>query len=251
MQKRNTKRPQKRTTAWLVASIFSAALMAGCLGDGEPDAASNEPPTARLAMERNVGWTQEAIAFDARASSDPDGNVTSWRFDFGDGTTLEVDSRDQANVSHKYAKGGDYVVTLTVFDDGAQDAGSESDTTSVVVRINERHVVSGQVLYAGPANTTASAKYTREFEVQKGADALEVNLDITSVLVAGQSQIRLRILDADDEPLADQNVTVDAGQTKAANMTVSIETTGVFTLEAMAVSGGAEIEGEILVLHAA
>ena len=43
------------------------------------------------------------------------GAITNWRWDFGDGTILEMDNSDyQQNVTHTYNTPGKYIVTLTV-----------------------------------------------------------------------------------------------------------------------------------------
>jgi PKD repeat protein len=70
----------------------------------------NRPPT--------IGWTGapsglvgEKLNFTANAS-DPDGNVTLCRWQFGDGS-----SANGPNVSHSYSKPGIYLVTVTVWDD--------------------------------------------------------------------------------------------------------------------------------------
>jgi DNA-binding beta-propeller fold protein YncE len=55
-------------------------------------------------------------AFDARASSDPDGSATHFDWDFGDGSTA-LDAAPQP--THSYAHEGSYTVTLSVSDDGA------------------------------------------------------------------------------------------------------------------------------------
>ena len=58
-------------------------------------------------------------------STDPDGNVTAWAWDFGDGAIST-----QENPTHKYADRGRYTVTLTITDnDGGIDASTRVITT--------------------------------------------------------------------------------------------------------------------------
>ena len=52
------------------------------------------------------------IIFNATASRDPDGNITNYEWDFGDGN-----SGTGKVVSHSYSSAGDYTVNLTVTDD--------------------------------------------------------------------------------------------------------------------------------------
>jgi PKD repeat protein len=76
-------------------------------------APDNQPPTA----EFTVSCHDLACSFTDQ-SSDDDGTLVSWQWDFGDGAT----SSDR-NPSHTYASAGHYQVQLTVRDDdGAQDS---------------------------------------------------------------------------------------------------------------------------------
>lgn len=77
------------------------------------------PPIARFTFQLAGG---EAAFTDA--SSDPDGDVTTWRWDFGDGTT----SREQ-NPKHAFAGAGTYTVALTVGDDVDQLATTSQTVT--------------------------------------------------------------------------------------------------------------------------
>jgi PKD repeat protein len=52
------------------------------------------------------------VSFDGRASSDPDGSVVAWRWDFGDGSA----PASGATAEHTYAVAGTYAATLTVTD---------------------------------------------------------------------------------------------------------------------------------------
>jgi PKD repeat protein/heme-degrading monooxygenase HmoA len=90
--------------------------------------AVNHPPVA----DPGGPYTGEPgvpLAFDGTGSSDPDGSVTSYAWNFGDGT---VDSG--ATPSHTYGAAGDYTVTLRVTDDSGTD--STPVTTLATVRSN-------------------------------------------------------------------------------------------------------------------
>ena len=66
---------------------------------------------------------------DARASSDSDGSVVGWAWDFGDGGTATG-----ATATHTWSTAGDFVVTLTVTDDdGATATTTRTVTASLPV----------------------------------------------------------------------------------------------------------------------
>ncbi len=88
-----------------------------------PRADSNLPPVAAFAP--SPGTAGRTIQFDGLSSYDPDGVVTGYHWDFGDGT-----SGAGATLTHRYASPGDYSVTLTVTDDAGATA---SVTRSVAV----------------------------------------------------------------------------------------------------------------------
>lgn len=79
----------------------------------------NTPPTASFTATPNG----LQVALDAAASSDPDGTIASYAWDFGDGTT-----GTGVSASRSYAAAGRYAVALTVTDDG----GAVATTTQAV-----------------------------------------------------------------------------------------------------------------------
>ncbi len=87
----------------------------------EPHDWSNEPPVA------DFNYTTEGslVTFNASASYDTDGSISTWLWDFGDGKegTGEI-------ITHDYAAPGIYEVTVTVVDD---DRDSDRETKSVSV----------------------------------------------------------------------------------------------------------------------
>jgi hypothetical protein len=92
------------------------------------------PPTASF----DVAGTPVAgtPARFADTSSDPDGSVVRWVWDFGDPAAAAQDHLDTTDPAagrapaHTYAQPGSYVVTLTVVDDGGRSA-STSRTLEV------------------------------------------------------------------------------------------------------------------------
>jgi PKD repeat protein len=90
------------------------------------DGGDNAAPSASLSADGTSVTVDEDVAFDASGSSDSDGSVTSYEWDFGDGS-----SATGAQVSHSYGSAGDYEVTLTVTDDdGATATATETVTVT-------------------------------------------------------------------------------------------------------------------------
>ncbi|WP_025322790.1 choice-of-anchor D domain-containing protein [Deferrisoma camini] len=91
-------------------------VLASCGGGGGGSGRSPRPPEAAFTADPTAGAAPLAVSFDASASSDPDGSIASYAWDFGDGATAEG-----AVVSHTYRVQGTHTVRLTVTDDeGAQ-----------------------------------------------------------------------------------------------------------------------------------
>jgi hypothetical protein len=87
--------------------------------------AANQPPVA----DPNgpyTGVVDVAVMFDGTGSSDPDGTIASYDWDFGDGTT-----GTGPQPQHAYAAADVYEVTLTVTDD-AGDTSDPAMTTATV-----------------------------------------------------------------------------------------------------------------------
>ena len=85
------------------------------------DFTPNQPPIANFDFDVNV----REVEFTDR-STDADGTIASWEWDFGDGET----SSDQSP-THEYAAAGTYTVTLTVTDDEGLASEPYSDDVAV------------------------------------------------------------------------------------------------------------------------
>ncbi|GLX79801.1 collagenase [Thalassotalea insulae] len=90
---------------------------------------SNEP-TDNIAPQANAngsyqGQIDQLIAFSSDGSTDTDGTIESYLWDFGDGTTSTL-----ANPSHSYTQAGEYNVSLKVTDN---QGAHHSDLTTVTI----------------------------------------------------------------------------------------------------------------------
>ncbi|HOC77199.1 MAG TPA: PKD domain-containing protein [Methanofastidiosum sp.] len=87
---------------------------------------TNNPPQANAGANK-TSKVGQSISFNGSGSSDSDGSIISYAWDFGDG-----DSSIGSVVSHTYSAAGAYTASLTVTDnDGA------TDTDTVLVTISE------------------------------------------------------------------------------------------------------------------
>lgn len=100
----------------LVISILSTALLlTGC-------GVTNQPPVASFSAGPTESAVSLEVSFDASGSNDPDGDIFSYNWEFGDGS-----SGSGETATHTYDSPGDYTVELTVTDnDGTQDTLSSS-----------------------------------------------------------------------------------------------------------------------------
>jgi hypothetical protein len=109
--------------ALLTLAALTCAAVVACVES--PSEGENERPVAAVAVDVTEA---PVVAFDARASDDPDGTIDEYIFNYGDGTRLEVSASPFA--LHTYAAPGFYNVELSVVDDrGAK----ESLTVSIEV----------------------------------------------------------------------------------------------------------------------
>ena len=129
-----------------------ALLISGCGGGGSSGGNNNGPPpvnsapTAVIDVAKTSGYAPLSLVFDGSMSSDPDGSVTEYSWDFGDGTTS---LGSQAN--HTYTALGLFTATLTITDnDGAN--------SSTSVQIDSHAQIAGY--YLGSIFSTITQSFT-------------------------------------------------------------------------------------------
>lgn len=82
-------------------------------GNGNPQTQPTNTPPIAVANGPYSGNTGANILFSSAGSSDSDGTIVSYNWNFGDGNSSTV-----ANPTHSYAQAGSYTAQLTVTDDG-------------------------------------------------------------------------------------------------------------------------------------
>ncbi|HSK70547.1 MAG TPA: PKD domain-containing protein, partial [Pyrinomonadaceae bacterium] len=95
--------------------------------------AANQSPVAVAGANVTSGYAPLAVNFTGSGSYDPDGTISSYSWNFGDGTTST-----QANPSKTYNNVGNYTATLTVTDN---NGASSSSSVQITVQQNPNAVI--------------------------------------------------------------------------------------------------------------
>ncbi len=116
----------------------------------------NEAPRASFSVTPTSGIVPVSVNVDANGSSDLDGSIVSYEWDFGDGATAQG-----VTASHTYSTVGTYTITLVVTDND-ESAGSTTRTVTV----------------SSPSNQPPTAAFTAT--PQSGSAPLLVSTDAQS-----------------------------------------------------------------------
>ncbi|MEL6976370.1 MAG: PKD domain-containing protein, partial [Bacteroidota bacterium] len=88
---------------------------------------SNQPPSAVINTDVTQGDSPLQVSFTGDASTDSDGSIVSYAWDFGDGN-----SSTEANPTHIYQQTGIFTAMLTVTDN---DGATDSETVEITVNV--------------------------------------------------------------------------------------------------------------------
>ena len=127
---------------------------------------ANQPPHAAFSYSPTNPTPGAWVHFDASASSDPNGTIVSYAWNFGDGTT-----GTGVSVYHQFTSASTYSVRLTVRDnDGATDSVTRSVVVAAVIPPPHADaggpytgVVGQPVTLNGSASTGSIAQYSWNF----------------------------------------------------------------------------------------
>lgn len=107
----------KSFSAWIMI-VIGCLLVIGCLS-------FNKAPVPVLSVDPSTGEVPLTVMFDGSKSYDPDGSISKFKLDFGDGSI----SYNQS-AYHNYKNVGNYTVTFEVVDNKGK---SSSSKTAIVV----------------------------------------------------------------------------------------------------------------------
>jgi trimeric autotransporter adhesin len=179
------------------------------VGGGTP---ANERPTASFTSDAG----DLVASFDASASSDPDGTVASYDWDFGDGATSTGEA-----AQHTYAADGTFQVTLTVTD----DKGATASVTQPVT-----------VTAPAPENQSPTASFTSEVSGGNvsfdGSASSDPDGTVDSYAwdfgdgVTGDGRTAAHLYAADGTYQVTLKVTDDKGATASVTQPVTVKTPG-------------------------
>ena len=110
---------------------------------------ANQPPVASFTRTPASGAAPLTVAFDGSGSSDPDGTIASYAWDFGDGST-----GTGVTASHQYAADGTYQVILTVTDGPGATARAQS-TVTVSTGVTNTAPLASILTFPSPASGVA------------------------------------------------------------------------------------------------
>ena len=157
-------------TPILCCLLFGLLTACGGGGGGGSSSPANQLPTADFRVTTGNFTAPATVAFNAQASSDSDGTIVSYDWNFGDGG-----STTGAVVSHLYPDPGSFTVVLTVTDNkgGSSSRSQQVDIVTnspavPVIEITAPHfVVPATVNFDASASTDADgsiASYHWDFD---------------------------------------------------------------------------------------
>jgi len=159
--------------------------LAACSGGGG-GGNGNQPPTASFTVTPPSGQAPLTVGFDASASSDPDGSVASYAWNFGDSS-----SGAGVTASRTYAAAGTYTVALTVTD----NRGATAVTTRIVS------------VSAGPPPPSVRVSGRISFERVPFSAVKEDGLDYLATREAPAREVEVELVRSSDGAVLAETVT--------------------------------------------
>ncbi|MEK0086023.1 PKD domain-containing protein [Benzoatithermus flavus] len=148
----------------VMLTVQDAAGLPNSVATSRATVVVNDPPIAVAGPDRKAA-IGETLTFDAGGSSDPDGKLVRYAWDFGDGA-----KGSGPKVAYAYGRPGIYVATLTVTDDSG--TATSTATASATVRVN-----APPIARAGPDQIVTASEVGFDGSASEDPDGTIVRYD--------------------------------------------------------------------------
>jgi len=153
---------------------------------------NNQSPTAIATATPTATAIGQAVAFNGAASSDADGSIASYAWDFGDGVRATT-----AQANHAYSAAGTFVARLTVTDNGGS-TGSATVTITVADTAAPTVAITGSVFTPTVSDNVAVVRVEWYFDggLSATTTAAPFSYALNLTPVAGSHILIARAFDA-------------------------------------------------------
>ena len=127
----------------------------------------NDSPLAQISAP-GKGTVLEEVKFDASGSTDPDGTIVNYAWEFGDGANASA-----VMVVHRYERSGNYLIRLTVTDDDEAEGEAAREV-----------LIQSQTIASRPQGLIEPVPFNLGLDVGRGARGWSLGL-----LVGGELQL--------------------------------------------------------------
>jgi hypothetical protein len=176
-------------------------------------------PIANFSFLPENPVVKDAITFDATSSTDPDGTIVLYEWDFNSDGVYETASAAASTVTHAFNVGGQYVVTLRVTDNDGLSA-----TSSKSIRVTEATVYDPYIYVHTSSPTTY--RVFRNTSVRFALRAVNRGTATDTLVLSAESPRPVDLM------LSDSRLTLGPGASKTVYLTVSGENDTAVTVTA-------------------
>ena len=161
--------------------LMLVMFLVGCNGNGgsTPPITLNQSPTASFTATPTSGVAPLEVFFNGSSSSDSDGSIISYQWDFKDGATGSGQT-----INHTFSSTGSYNIRLTITDnEGATDSTTKTITVTETPSSSVIHSLS-----ADQSTITEGESATLSWEVTN-ATSVSLDQEIGTVALSGSTSI--------------------------------------------------------------
>jgi serine protease len=162
-----------------IATVFGCSGSGGGGGSTGGDTGIDTAPAAAFTVSSDIGSYPLIVVFDASGSTDSDGTIDQYSWQFGDGS-----SGSGVNITHTYTTEGTYTAQLTVTDDSGL-----TGTDSHDIQVKPLYTISGTVTSAEHVVTDSDVNDSNSTPVSNNsfAEAQEI---VSPCSISGYVNIR-------------------------------------------------------------